>query len=75
MKQLTMQLETLTCPSCMQKIENGLKKQAGIKKLEVLFNSSKVKAEIDENEISAEEVQRVVERLGYEVEKVKTKEI
>jgi copper chaperone CopZ len=30
MKQATIQLETLTCPSCMQKIENAVKSLDGV---------------------------------------------
>ncbi len=32
MQKATIQLETLTCPSCMQKIENGVKALDGIDK-------------------------------------------
>lgn len=41
MKKLTIQLETLTCPSCMQKIENATKALQGVQKesVKVLFNA------------------------------------
>lgn len=32
MQKATIQLETLTCPSCMQKIENGVKSLEGVNK-------------------------------------------
>lgn len=50
MQKATIQLETLTCPSCMQKIENGVKSLDGVSKesLKVLFNSSKVRVEFDD---------------------------
>lgn len=67
----TYKLETLTCPSCMAKIEGALKKTEGIKKSEVLFNSSKAKVTFDESVINAEGVKDVIERLGYRVLKVK----
>ncbi len=71
MKNSTYQLETLSCPSCGQKIENALKKAKGVSESEVLFNSSRVKVSFDEAETSQEEVSRVIERLGYRVLKVK----
>ena len=45
MEKAILQLETLSCPSCMQKIEGALKSVNGIDKdsIKVLFNSSKVK--------------------------------
>jgi len=42
MKKATIQLGTLTCPSCLLKIENALKSLAGINKgsISVSFNTS-----------------------------------
>jgi Copper chaperone len=74
MTKVILQLEALTCPSCLQKIETGLAHQEGILKSKVLFNSSKVKAEIDPDKISAKAVAQIVSKLGYEVESIKVKE-
>lgn len=74
MTKVILQLEALTCPSCLQKIESALAHQDGIEQSKVLFNSSKVKAEINPSKISAEEVARIVSRLGYEVKAVKVKQ-
>lgn len=43
MQKATIQLETLTCPSCMQKIENGVKSLDGVNKnnIKVLFKDRK----------------------------------
>ena len=61
MQKATIQLETLTCPSCGQKIENATKSLNGVEKesVKVLFNSSKVKFDFD--------------ALGYEVIKSQVK--
>lgn len=67
----TFQLETLTCPSCTAKIEGALKKTAGIEKVEVLFNSSRVKVAFDENVQSAEEISKVIDKVGFDVLGVK----
>ena len=39
----TYQLETLTCSSCMAKIEGALKRIKSVQELEVLFNASRAK--------------------------------
>ena len=48
MKSATIQLETLVCPSCMQKIESALKSLDGVDQdtVKVLFNSSKAKLDL-----------------------------
>lgn len=73
MQKTVIQLETLTCPSCMQKIENLMKNLDGVdsKSVKVLFNASKVKAEFNVNLISIERIQKAIEDLGYEVLKTK----
>lgn len=67
MKTITYQLETLTCPSCTAKIEGALKKTKGISKYEVLFNSSRVRATIDEEVVKSEDIVSVIDRLGFTV--------
>ena len=75
MKSATIQLETLTCPSCMQKIEGALKSLEGIDKdsTKVLFNSSKVKVDFDEDKVSIQEIEGAINKLGYEVIKSRVK--
>lgn len=67
MKQVTYQLETLSCPTCLLKIESLLKKTDGVIDPKVLFNASKVKAKLDESKISSDEVKARIEKLGYKV--------
>lgn len=77
MQKATIQLETLTCPSCMQKIDNGVKSLDGVSKesLKVLFNSSKVRVEFDDEKVSIKEIEHVIDKLGYEVLKSQVKNI
>ena len=77
MQKATIQLETLTCPSCMQKIENGVKSLDGVSKesLKVLFNSSKVRVEFDDEKVSIKDIENVIDKLGYEVLKSQVKNI
>ena len=67
MTKKTYQLSTFTCPSCSMKIEGALRKTKGVKNYEVLFNSSKVKVEFDENVVDTEDLKLIFERLGYSV--------
>ena len=75
MQKATIQLETLTCPSCMQKIENAVKSLDGIDKnsLSVLFNSSKVKLNFDDGKISIKDIENAIDKVGYEVKKSQVK--
>lgn len=72
MSKAVLKLETLTCPSCLQKIEGALKDFDGVENVKVLFNSSKAKVNFDESVVSTNELKDAVEKVGYEVKKVKT---
>jgi len=77
MKKATIQLETLTCPSCMLKIEGGVKALDGVdqESLNVSFNSSKVKVNFDEEKVSIGEIEKAIDKLGYEVKKTQVKDL
>lgn len=77
MKKATIQLETFTCPSCLQKIENGVKSLDGVNKesLKVLFNSSKVRVEFDDEKVSMTDIEKAIDKLGYEVLKSQVKDL
>ena len=76
MSKATIQLETLTCPSCVQKIENAAKSLNGVDKesVKVMFNSSKLKFDFDAEKLSVEDVEKAITVLGYEVKKSQVKE-
>jgi len=67
MSKAVYQLEPLTCPSCIKKIETTLNKTEGIESAKVMFNSSKVKTEFDESKTKAEKIQETIQKLGYPV--------
>jgi len=75
LKSAVIQLETIACPSCMQKIEAALKGLDGVDQetIKVLFNSSKVKLDFNEEKISIEKIEDSIKRLGYEVKSSKVK--
>lgn len=61
------QLEPLTCPSCVNKIETILSRTDGIESAKVLFNSSKVKTVFDESQLTATQIEEKLTKLGYPV--------
>lgn len=73
MKKATLQLETLTCPSCIAKIEGALKKVDGVDHdtTKISFSSSRVRLDFDDSKISLEEIENTITKLGYQVEKSK----
>ena len=75
MQKAVINLETLSCPSCLQKIENALKGLEGIEKesIEVLFNSSRVRVNFDANIVTIEAIEKAIEDLGYPVLKSRVK--
>lgn len=67
MKNIELQLETLTCPSCVKKIETVLSKTKGVNKAEVLFNSSVVQVEYDGTLVDETIISKKINDLGFEV--------
>ncbi|MDG4977019.1 heavy-metal-associated domain-containing protein [Lactococcus lactis] len=75
MSKIVMKLDELSCPSCMAKIEGVLNTTNGVETAKVLFNASKVKAEFNDNQVTATDLVSKVEGLGYVVQKSKVTEI
>lgn len=75
MKKAILQLETLACPTCMQKIEGAINSVAGVDKdsVKVFFNASKAKANFDTSLTNIEEITNAVRAIGYDVLKASEK--
>lgn len=75
MKKATIQLETLACPACVQKIEGAVKALDGVDKdsVNVLFNASKAKFNFDDEKLSVEQIEKAITAMGYEVIKSQVK--
>lgn len=69
MKAATIQLKTLTCPSCLMKVEGALKGVKGVDQdsVNVAFNSSRVKLNFNEEDVTIEEIEGAITKVGYEV--------
>lgn len=74
-KKATLQLETLVCPTCMQKVAGAIKSVKGIEadSVKVLFNASKAKAKFDDTQTDAETIANAIQTVGYDVLKVNIK--
>jgi len=70
MNQVTLQLEKLTCPSCMQKITDTINDLKGVDKTKILFNSSKARVFFSEDSISDQEIIEKIQEIGYDAEKI-----
>lgn len=77
MQKATIQLEALTCPSCLQKIDKAVKSVDGVDKesVNVMFNASKVKFEFDGEKASIDKFENAITSLGYEVKKSQVKSV
>lgn len=75
MNKATIQLGTLTCPSCMQKIDKAVRSLEGVDKesVNVSFNTSKVKLNFDAEKVGIEEIEKTITNLGYDVLKSQVK--
>ena len=75
MKSATIQLETLICPSCSQKIEAALKQLEGVEKdsVNISFSSSRARLDFDEEKVTIEAIEDAIDRVGFDVIKSRVK--
>ncbi|MGX7077828.1 heavy-metal-associated domain-containing protein [Globicatella sanguinis] len=75
MKQAIFKLETLTCPTCVSKIEAAINSFKGVDQssIKVLFNSSKLKFNFEETIVEVEIIKDKIEAMGYQVLDIKLK--
>ncbi|MCX5565806.1 heavy-metal-associated domain-containing protein [Alcaligenes phenolicus] len=67
MQKVIFNMEPFTCPSCVKKIENTVKKVDGVSDVQVMFNSGRVRAEFDETRTDADTLENTIVKLGYPV--------
>src|SRR6056297_1819735 len=63
----------MSCANCAISIEKGLKSKKGVKSAKVNFASDSASIEYDKNNLSREEIDKVIENLGYKVINKKSK--
>lgn len=62
----TLRSTELTCPSCVAKIEKGLKVKPGVSDAKVYFNTGRIEVVHDPDLVSAETLAKTVTALGYQ---------
>ncbi|MFQ9706737.1 MAG: heavy-metal-associated domain-containing protein [Limosilactobacillus pontis] len=75
MEKVMMKLGGLTCPSCLTKIQKSVETVNGTADVKVLFNAGKVKFSLDPTVTSPQVVQDNIEKMGYTIQGIKTKEV
>ena len=58
----------LTCPSCIVKIEKGLKNLDGVETAKVFFNTGRIEVEHDPERVNAKALEQAVRSIGYEAQ-------
>ena len=75
MRQIVFQLETLTCPSCIRKIESALQHMPGVVDAKVRFHASKVAVTFEVRAVGEHELTARLAQLGYRVIRSSMKEL
>ncbi len=70
MTDITLQLEQLTCPSCMKKITDTVNDLKGVERTKILFDSSKARISYIEEKISERDIISKIEEIGYSAQKI-----
>jgi len=63
---ITLKISGMHCASCSATVENGLKKERGIKAANVNIATGKAYLEFDEAQISLEKIKLKIKNLGYQ---------
>lgn len=71
MKKTVFYVKSLTCPTCVKKIESAIQRLDGVDTVNVFFNTEKVRVAYDPMKTKAETVAQAIEKLGYPVAKTK----
>ena len=65
MKRKEFMVGGMTCASCAKAVENVLKKQNGIEKVEVSYANNSAKVEYNDSIVSISELESIVSEIGY----------
>lgn len=67
MKQITLQVQGMSCGHCVSSIEDNVGEISGVKSITVKLEDGKVEVEFDSNKVTTDDVKKEIEELGYEV--------
>jgi Cu+-exporting ATPase len=75
MKKEILKIKGMHCVSCAANIENALKKEGGIKSVNINFATEKAYLEFDLIEISIARIQKIIEKSGYKASEETIEEV
>lgn len=64
-----LQVDGMSCASCELRIENKLKKMAGVREVKASFGGATVQVAFDPETVSLEKITAAIEKLDYQVKK------
>lgn len=67
MKQITLEVQGMSCVHCVNTIESSVGNLNGVKSVKVNLDTSKVDVEFDSGIVSLEEIKNEIEEQGYDV--------
>lgn len=62
------EVEGMTCGGCEAAVKLSVKKLDGIKKVEASYKEGTAVVQFDPSQVSAEEIEKAIEKLGYSAE-------
>lgn len=68
MKKTILKISGMHCNSCAVNIENALKKEKGVKSINVNFAADKAYIEYDLSETGLDSIKSIIKKIGYQVE-------
>ncbi len=75
MEKVMMKLAGITCHSFLTMIEKEVHYLDGNDQIKVMFNAGKLKFTMDPDKVKAVDVKAAIEKMGYEVQGIKEKEL
>ena len=65
MKEITLQIDGMTCAACSSGVERTVNKQPGVRLCEVNLTTAKARIEYDETKISIDTIKAKIEKAGF----------
>lgn len=67
MKQITLEVQGMSCGHCVNSIEGSVGTLGGVKSVKVDLKANNVEVDFDSSVISLEEIKNEIEEQGYDV--------
>lgn len=67
MQQKTLNVQGMSCGSCVNKVEGNVSKITGVESVKVLLSDGKVDVSYNDSAVNLEEIKNVIKDTGYEI--------